>query len=88
MTKIIEYDGPILIIKRYAQELLDYMFTVVHRSSKMVIDVDSLIKQFGTLIATHCVIAIILRDRGIIKRPFAYDKPFSTSPLHLYCLRM
>ena len=74
MTEILDYDGNIPMIGRWAQELLGYHFTVVHRSNRMMVDVDALSRRYGPLIATHCSIAGVLHVRDIERRPEAYDK--------------
>ena len=42
MMEILEYEGPISMICRWAQGLLGYRFTVVHHSNRMMVDVESL----------------------------------------------
>ena len=61
MTEILDYEGPIPMIGYWAQELLGYHFTVVHRSSRMMVDVDALSRRYGPLIATRCVSWYITR---------------------------
>ena len=61
------------MVCRWAQELLSYHFTVVHRSNRMMIDVDALTRWYGSLITTHCVVASILHLRDRNHRPTAYD---------------
>ena len=73
VKEILEYDGPIPISCRWAQELLGYQFTVVHRSNRMMVDVDSPTRRFGPLTAYHCMIAGILQRRGESFLPTAYD---------------
>ena len=46
MTEILYYEGPIPMIGRWAQELLGYHFTVVHRSNRMMVDVDALSRRY------------------------------------------
>ena len=74
MTEILDYEGPIPMICRWAQELLGYNFTVVHRPNRMMVDVDALSRRYGSLITTHCVVSSILHQRDISHRPAAYDK--------------
>jgi hypothetical protein len=42
IKEILEYDGPIHQIRRWAQELLGYFFQVFHRPARMMRDVDGL----------------------------------------------
>ena len=81
MTEILEYDGPIAMICRWAQELLGYNFTVVHRPSRMMIDVDALSRRYGTLITTHCIVSSILHGQDVSHRPAAYDRSTFLSSL-------
>ena len=58
------------MIGRWAQELLGYHFTVVHRSNRMMVDVDALSRRVGPLIATHCIVGNILHkgtDNNVLK---------------------
>jgi hypothetical protein len=76
MREILEYDGAIAMISRWAQELLGYHFTVIHRSAKMMMDVDGLTRRFGPAIAEYMMIASILSDRDKAIRPSAYVQDF------------
>ena len=44
IKEIIDYTGSIPVICRWAQELLGYEFTVIHRPHKMMMDVDALLR--------------------------------------------
>ena len=80
MRELLEYDGSISMISRWAQELLGYHFTVIHRSARMMRDVDALTRRFGPMITRHMMIAMILSARDRAKRPEAYEaKTFKTS---------
>ena len=57
VKEILEYEGSIPMICRWAQELLGYQFSVIHRHKRMMADVDALTRRVGPLIATHCCIA-------------------------------
>ena len=70
----LEYEGNISQICRWAQELFGYQFTIVHRSYKMMMDIDALSRRFGPLIVLHCSIANILLGVDIKNRPGAYDE--------------
>ena len=59
VKEILEYSGSIPMICRWAQELLGYQFSVIHRNCRMMADVDAFTRMFGPLIATHCSIANI-----------------------------
>jgi len=78
VKEILEYDGPITMIKRWAQELLGYHFTVVHRLQRMMWDVDSLNRFYGNPVQTYITIAQMFADDDKAKRPVAYD----TSAFH------
>ena len=49
-----------------------YQFTIVHRSYKLMMDVDALSRRLGPLIALHCSIANILHGVDIKNRPDEY----------------
>ena len=61
------------MISRWAQELLGYHFTVIHRPARMMRDVDAITRRFGPMIARHMIIALILSARDKATRPDAYD---------------
>ena len=73
IKKILEYEGTISQVCQWAQELLGYQFMVIHRSYKMMIDVDALSKKVGPLIALHCGTAYVLHGIDVKNRPDAYD---------------
>ena len=72
MKEVLEYDGTIAMVSRWAQELLGYHFTVIHRHARMMIDVDGLTRRFGRSITTHIMIAALLAKRDAQQRPLAY----------------
>ena len=72
VKEILEYDGNISMVCRWAQELLGYHFTVLHRSKHMMRDVDALTRRFGPLVAQYMMIAAVLNDLDKIARPVAY----------------
>ena len=71
--KSLKYDGNIPMICRWAQELLGYQFSIIHCHKRMMVDVDSLTRRFGPLIAYHCFIAAILYCRDKQHRSIAYQ---------------
>ena len=85
VREVLEYDGTIHMICRWAQELLGYDFTCIHRCARMMADVDALTRRFGSLISTHCVIASVLSTQDRLCKPSAYDastfRSHSTSKL-------
>ena len=74
IKKILEYDGSIPMICRWAQELLGYQFSVLHRNNRTTADVDVLTRRFGPLIAEHYCIAAILHRRDGYRRPLTYER--------------
>ena len=60
------------MVCQWAQELLGYHFTIVHRINKMMVNVDDLTWRFGHLISHHISIAPLLNYRDRAKRPRAY----------------
>ena len=73
VKEVLEYEGTISQVSRWSQELLGYQFTIVHRSYKIMMDVDALSRRFGPLIAQHCAIAYMLHSVDTRHRPEAYD---------------
>ena len=65
------------MICRWAQELLGYHLTILHRSARMMIDVDGLTRRFGRIIATHLTVAALLHKIDTIKQPLAYEQDMS-----------
>ena len=56
----------------WAQELLGYHFTIVHRSNNIMVDVYALNRRFGHLSSHNIAIAILLRYQERAKLPRAY----------------
>ena len=73
VKEILEYSGNISMIQRWAQELLGYHFSVIHRPARMMVDVDALSRRYGKPIATHIAVACIFRARDKHQRPSAYQ---------------
>lgn len=78
MKEVLAYDGTIAIVSQWAQELLRYHFTVIHRHARMMKDVDGLTRRFGRSITTHIMIAALLAKRDAQQRPLAYTDSFKT----------
>ena len=53
MSEVLEYDGDIAMVSRWAQELLGYHFSVLQRPYRMMIDVDSFTRRFGQLTSQY-----------------------------------
>ena len=79
VKEILEYDGNISLVSRWAQELLGYHFAVVHRPARMMIDVDAITRRFGPRIAQHMMIAQVLQLRDKAARPDAYKAEHFTT---------
>ena len=74
IKEILEYDGPIHQIRRWAQELLGYFFQVFHRPARMMRDVDGLTRHYDNpLITQHLMVALQLYTADCAARPAAYD---------------
>ena len=63
VKEILDYDINISMVCLWDQELLGYYFTVVHRPNIIMLDVDSLSRRYGKLIATHVGVSSVLKDR-------------------------
>ena len=72
MAEILEYSGTISTVCRWVQEFLGNQLTVIHSSSSITMDVDSLAWRFGSLIGTYCVIAWIMYKRDTENRSSTY----------------
>ena len=80
VKEILEYNGSIHMIMRWAQELLGYHFTIIHRLAAMMADVDALTRRFGAPISTYISVAAILRQQDATNRPIAYEpQSFTTA---------
>jgi hypothetical protein len=74
VREILEYDGPIHQIRRWAQELLGYHFQIFHRPARLMRDVDGLTRRYDhPLTVTHLQHAIQLSTEDAAARPAAYD---------------
>ena len=72
VKEVLEYEGTIHTVMRWAQELLGYHFTIIHRPATMMADVDALTRRFGKSLATYITIAVILENQSKQHRPAAY----------------
>ena len=70
---MLEYDGSIHQIKRWSQELMAYEFVCLHRSNKMMKDVDGVCRHIDPLIHRYLVDANVMRSNDEMLRPFAYN---------------
>ena len=76
IKEILDYNGPITMICSWAQEIFAYNFSIFHCCARMIIDVDGLTRWFGSVIAEHPYVAILLHKYDVLKRPDAYDQDF------------
>ena len=70
---MLEYDGGIHQLKRWSQELLAYEFVCIHHPNRMMRDVDGVCRHIDPLIHRYLVDATVMRYKGIMLRPFAYN---------------
>ena len=47
---------------------------VVHRPNHTMIDINSLTRRYGQLIAMHCMVSSILHCQDVQHKPLAYDR--------------
>ena len=72
VKEVLDYSGSIHMVSRWAQELLGYNFSIIHRTWKMMVDVDALGRQYTPDIENHIAIAALLRQQDNELRPDAY----------------
>ena len=73
VKEVLEYDGSIHQIKRWSQELMAYEFVCIHRSNRMMKDVDGVCRHIDPLIHRYLVDANVMRCNDEMLRPFAYN---------------
>ena len=73
VKEILEYDGPIHQVRRWAQELLGYFFHIVHRPARMMADVDAFTRRYGPLVTAYLVRAYAMHTASKTQHPAAYD---------------
>jgi hypothetical protein len=75
MREILNYDGQIHVVRRWAQEeLLGYHFAVIHRSARMMQDVDALSRRYDGPVRQYTMLyAAQLSAADRARRPQAYD---------------
>ena len=73
VKEILEYDCPIAMMCRWAQKLLGYHFSCLHRGAHVMVDVDGLTRWFGSSVAQHLCIAALLHQIDVVNRSNAYD---------------
>lgn len=91
MKEILEYDGVIYMICRWAQDLLGYHYSIIHRCERMMKDADAISRRFGPAIAAYIQAAALLITLDRQQRPAAYNSTIPSSPsaskyLPLHCL--
>jgi hypothetical protein len=79
VKEILDYDGDIHQIRRWAQELLGYHFAIIHRSARMMRDVASLSCLSDELILRFDAHSALLRSADLCARPAAYSSATFTS---------
>jgi hypothetical protein len=72
MKEILNYDGQIHVVRRWAQELLGYHFAVIHRPARMMQDVNALSRRYEGLVRQHMLHAAQLSAIHHVRRPSAY----------------
>ena len=73
VKEILNYNGSIHMLKRWAMELLGYNFAIIHRPSRMMTDVDALTRRFEPHYSRYNNIAAILSHIDKQNRPLAYN---------------
>ena len=84
VREVLDYQGTIHMVSRWAQELLGYNFEVIHRKDTMMKDVDAITRRYGPQYATHLMIAAGLRGLDCNSRPSAYSQlQFANKPTRI-----
>jgi hypothetical protein len=86
IKEILDHDGPIHQICRWAQELLGCFFQVFHRPACMIKDVDGLKRFNHPLVAQHHQVALQLCLANRTTRPAAYEPAVFHSHNPLKCV--
>ena len=73
VKEVLEYNGSTYQLKRWSQELLAYEFVCIHRSNRMMKDVDGICRHIYPLIHRYLNDAATIRSTDIRLRPFAYN---------------
>ena len=60
------------MVSRWAQEILGYHFSVLHRPARMMINMDYLTRMFGNLTTQYVKIATLISYHDRACRPAAY----------------
>jgi hypothetical protein len=80
VKEVLDYDGPIHVVRRWAQELLGYHFAVIHRPARMMQDVNALSRPSAPLVNQYSTYASLLVATDCSRRPAAYAP--SSFPFH------
>lgn len=62
MKEIIEYNDGITLVSHWAQELLGYHSSVIHRPARIMVDVDGITRCLYTLTNQYAKIVLMLLD--------------------------
>ena len=79
VSEILEYDGDVAMVSRWAQELLGYHFSVVHHLAYMLINGSSLTWRFGTITGQYIQVVSLLAHYDKIRRPDSYTSSLATT---------
>jgi len=80
LDKLLEYDGPIHCLRRWAQDLQSYDFVPYHRPARMMADVDALNRgPYAAVLTTYILGTKSTKALDSIENPDAYkDETFTT----------
>ncbi|MGH7955188.1 MAG: hypothetical protein ACREOZ_04430, partial [Gloeomargaritales cyanobacterium] len=70
--QLFEYEGNIHMVRRWAQEMLGYHFTILHRPERMMKDVDGLSRFYDPLLVDYDTHAYTLREQSMSAHPKSY----------------
>ena len=75
---VLEYDGDIVMVYRWNQELIGYHFSVLHQPEWMTINVGALTRWVGKLTDQYVQIAALLSHNDRTCRPLAYIRDLNS----------
>lgn len=84
VKEILNYNGSVHMLSRWAMELLGYNFSIVHRPARMMSDVDALNRRYEPHYQRYLYVAALLHHFDKKDRPLAFQpSAFPTQPVNI-----